>query len=1103
MAQQNLPLLSFNRGLVSPKALARVDLDRTRLSAARMNNWLPKSQGAMRIRPGTKWLGSSYNDTGAQFIEFVAATDDTALPELTPEKMRVWIDDALLGRPPVDTTVTLGDTGWSNTSTGGARSTLSADQIPDMTGATTSGVTISASSERSGASAQAWRAADDDNSTMWIDTGAALGTLPSWWKVNFGSGNGKAIASYSIRASDNAALLPGSPARWQLICSNFDTGTYATDTGKWTVEDTQGSESGWAVSEQRTYRLPGGDTGTVEAKRYWRFTFLAAQSSVPLRIAEIEMFTGASALQVKPQSGTFVFNASSIGALARAQKQVIVSDTGTEHSLAIRVTRGPLTLRVGSTSGDDDYIRETRIGTGYHNLAFTPLGNFHITMQSDALVDRIVSSLTIGDSGTVEITTPWTASDLDNVRYDQSADVVYVDADGVRPRKIERRGTGRSWSVVEYAPNNGPFFPAASSSAKLSVSQRYGNTTLSSDKPFFKEEHTGALVRLFHSGQSGVWPLGALEAHTDAIEVTGISDTGEGDTGANERAITFAVSGTWAGTMRIERSFDGPDFGYHAASQNYMSGLNATDTGTFSRVIIDEDDNASVWYRARISSYTSGVAIVTATYKGGGVNGIGRITGYDSNTSVSLEVLSRFSDTGPTDSWQEGMWSDAQRFPSSVALHDGRLAHAAGANLAMSVSDDYENFDDETEGDAAPIVRTLGSGPVDNIYYLISLLRLIVGTSGSEMAVRSSSLDEPLTPSNNSVKGFSSRGSANLRAVKMDTTALFVARSQQRLYMVGFGGADAIGDYRTTELTMLVPDLLEAGVVSIGVQRHPDTRIHCVLADGTVGILTYDADQEVVCWHTWSTDGAVEKVAVLPGTGEDAVYYHVNRTIGATTKRFLERWASEAESEGDTGLSFLADCAKIYTDTGRATALTGFSHLAGETVVVWADDSGQATAGKDLSRDVNGVQTTYVVSGGGTVTVNEPVHHAVVGLPYTADYTSTKLAYAAQLGTALSQLKRNDKIGFVLYKTHNNGLFFGNDTGTLDPLPRMSDNGAQVDQDKIFETFDQAMMPFPGLWDTDSRIHLRAKAPRPCTVLAAVPSQTTNEQNARARGDGD
>ena len=96
-------------------------------------------------------------------------------------------------------------------------------------------------------------------------------------------------------------------------------------------------------------------------------------------------------------------------------------------------------------------------------------------------------------------------------------------------------------------------------------------------------------------------------------------------------------------------------------------------------------------------------------------------------------------------------------------------------------------------------------------------------------------------------------------------------------------------------------------------------------------------------------------------------------------------------------------------------------------------------------------------------------------------------------GTALAQIKRVGMIAFVLHQTHWASLLFGSDSGHLDPLPRMIE-GAVIDQDHIFETFDQASMPFAGTHNPDSRIHLQAKAPRPITILAAIPSVQTNEK---------
>jgi len=1117
MATAYGPILAFNRGVISKTSLARTDLDRTRLSAEIMTNFLPKTQGPMILRPGTKYLGSSLNDTGAAWIEFVASTSDLALLELTAQRMRVWLPsdtdntwetpvasglDVPMSRPNVATSLDITDTGWVET---GPVGTETASVIPKMTAATTNRVKITANSFNT--PNNPWRAADRDNSTRWHDTGHGS-SVPSWWNVNFDTGavtgNFIAVKEYSIKAGDSAPFIDNAPRSWRLLTGNYDTGTYATDTGKWTLEDQLTNQQGWGISEKRSYTLPGADTGTVEARRHWRLYVTGVDTGNPggdasqaLAIAEIEMFTDAGISQ------QFILNATSRGSISKLTKRVIVAsgDRGKEHSLDIHVSRGPVTLRVGSTSGDDDYISETDLGTGYHNLAFTPIGNFYVVVQSEEQVDRAVQKLSIGDSGTVALTTPWAEENLGYIRYDQSADVVYVDCLGVHPYKIERRGTGRSWSVVEYKPDNGPFLASKTSTAKLGIAAKSGNTELHASKPFFRPSQVGALFQITHDGQSGSWLLGAVDAKTDVIEVTGISDTGTPGA-TNERRLVISAVGTYTGQITIERSFDGPDFGFKRVTTDYVTSGSAVDTGTFITTIDDRDDNVTVFYRAVVSSYTSGTVRVGSNYKNGSVTGTARVTSYISNQKVEAEVLENFSDTGSSESWREGAWSERRGYPSAVALHEGRLAHAGNANIWLSVSDDYENFDDEVEGESAPIARTLGSGPVNTVQYLLSLLRLIAGTTGNEIAVKASSLDETLTATNSAASAFSTQGSSTLRAVKLDNKGLFVQRSRKRLYMYGFGvSQESVNDYESTELTILAPDILSSGVVSVAIQRQPDTRIHCVLADGTVGILTYEPQEEVLAWSKWVTDtgtnSAVEKAMVLPGEEEDTVYYHVRRTINGATKRFLEKWALESECQGDTGLSWLVDCAVSNTDTGASLLIADFApHLAGQTIAAWANDTGQSNSfGRDLTPDdTGGDQVLLSLDTGGDLTLNDSgPKHVVGGLPYPADFKSTKLAYGAQGSTAMTMKKRIDRLALVLHQTHNNALFVGSDTGHLDPMPRVTDEGATVDANKIYAEYDKYGFPFNGEWDEDSRLYIRGKAPRPATIMAALPRVTTNE----------
>ena len=122
-------------------------------------------------------------------------------------------------------------------------------------------------------------------------------------------------------------------------------------------------------------------------------------------------------------------------------------------------------------------------------------------------------------------------------------------------------------------------------------------------------------------------------------------------------------------------------------------------------------------------------------------------------------------------------------------------------------------------------------------------------------------------------------------------------------------------------------------------------------------------------------------------------------------------------------------------------------------------------------------RSTYVVTGG-AITV--PGTGAwCVGLQYTALFKS------ASLGDTLSKQKSIDTIAPILYNTHPRGLLVGQDFTTMDNLPLMY-KGTPVNVDTIYPRYDSDSECFPGSWSTDTRLCLKAVAPRPCTVLAVV-----------------
>ncbi len=760
-------------------------------------------------------------------------------------------------------------------------------------------------------------------------------------------------------------------------------------------------------------------------------------------------------------------------AAAKRSQQVTVAsaDQNDEHALTIVIERGPVVFRCGSSSGGDEYISETTLGTGTHSLAFTPTGDFYLEFSSRLKRQVLVDSCTVEAAGTMEVAAPWAAADLAKIRggvEQQSGDIQYIACSGYQQYKIERRGT-HSWSVVKYEPEDGPFRLTNTGPITLTPSALSGNITIAASAPLFKSTNVGSLWRITSSGQQVEADVTAEDQYTNAIRVTGI-DT--------QRIFTIVREGTWVATVTLQRSLDS-DTGPWEDVTTYAT----NDTITYD----DGLDNQIAWYRIGVKTgdFTSGTVELTLNYAIGYVDGVVRVTAYTDEENVSAEVITDLGGTDATDDWAEGRWSERRGFPTSGTFVEGRLQWAGGDGIWLSVSDAFESFDDTVEGDSAPISRSIGSGPVDDIHWSLALGRLLVGSEGAEFVCKSSSLDEPLTVTNFSIKSGSSRGSAAVQAVKIDRRGAYVQAGGTRLMELGLGEDY---EYDSTDLTFHVPEVCQPSIVRVVVQRQPDTRLHCVLSDGTVAILLREPKENLLCWLAWLTDGEVEDAVVLPGESgddEDAVYYHINRTIDGSTVRYLEKWALESECQGGT-LNKQADCFTTFTNSPASATVTDLSHLEGESVVVWADS-------KCLT-DADGEIATFTVSGGQITLTNGGESYSassgVVGKGYTAQWKSAKLAYASGAGTALMQKKILQHIGILLYNTHHKGIQYGPSFDYLDDLPQVKD-GAAVDDDTVHSTYDEEFFEFPGEWDTDARICLQAKAPRPVTILGvAMPVET-------------
>lgn len=748
-------------------------------------------------------------------------------------------------------------------------------------------------------------------------------------------------------------------------------------------------------------------------------------------------------------------------ARAIREQQVTVNETGTEHALRIVIARGPVYLRVGSTSGADDYVTETRLDTGEHSISFTPTGNFFIRFFSSQVPRVWVDSCVIESAGVVTLPTPWAEADLGAVSYDQSGDVVYVACADNQQRKIERRGTrpnARSFSVSLYQPPDGPFMIENVSPVTLTPSGLTGNITLTASKALFRSTHVGALFSHTSVGQQVTVTTSTSGVATASIRVTGV---------AAARSWIVIVSGNnSSSTVDMQRSYDDATWANVGAPYSYTADINAA--------AADDFDNQIVYYRLILTNRVAPDSVtMTLTIGSGSVRGIARVTGYTSATVVDAEVLTDMGGTSASDIWQEGQWSDHRGWPTAVRLNEGRLWWAGKNGIWGSVSDAYDSFDEEIDGDSGPINRTIGAGPVDTINWMLPLKRLVVGAQGGEVSVKSSSLEEPITPTNFSLPTTSTQGSKAVHPVKVDQAGYFVSRSGVKVFELNFDLQSY--DYQTRDLMAIEPELGVPGIVRMDAHRQPDTRIHCIRSDGIAIVAVADRNEEVLAWVKVETDGLVEDVVTLPaedGNVDDQVYYVVKRTIDGSTVRYLEKWAQESQCRGGS-LSRLADSHITYTGTAT-TVISGLDHLEGEEVVVWA-------AGQDVGTDSDWAQT-YTVSGG-QITLSTAATNVCVGLGYTAQFKSAKLGTASQeMPAPLNRMKNAHHIGLVLADTHPKGIRFGVDFDVLDDMPEIESGATVAAATK--EAYDEDTIELPGKWTTDARICLQGQAPRPCTVLA-------------------
>ena len=713
---------------------------------------------------------------------------------------------------------------------------------------------------------------------------------------------------------------------------------------------------------------------------------------------------------------------------------------------------GGASRRPGTT-----FVREVK--NSAHNVRLIPF-EFNVTQTyilefGDQYFRIHKDGGTVVSSGSpVEVTTPYAHTDLDKLKFTQSADVMYIVHPDFAPRKITRT-SHTAWTIAEVDFLRGPMGEANTTSTTLVASARTGSVTITASANVFVSTDVGRLVQL-HEG------FAKITGFTSATSVTAtVQDNAEGraELMPSYTATTISAHEGDPSATGLEHNDRYQDTAGQFVEQGFKVGQKVVVTGFTSAA---NNEASAIIVRA-----TDDTILLAPS-----ADLVDEAAGDSVTIAGKLEASTE---------WALGAFSTATGFPSAVTFYEQRLVFASTTSqpqtLFFSVGGSFEDFAAGTDGDDA-LTYTLGSNQVNIIRYLQAGRVLLIGTSGGEFVVTSSE-DAPLSPTNAVVKRQATYGSADIQPVQVANVTLFVQRAKRKLRELVFDlNTDS---YQAPDMTLLAEHITESGIKEMSLQQEPDNVVWCVLENGKFVGMTYRREENVVAWHehllggAFGTDafGHAESVATIPGDlNEDDTYLVVKRTIGGATKRFIEYFKTFDFGE-DVEDAFFVDSGATYSGSA-ATNITGLDHLEGQTVSILANGA---------------VHPDKVVSSG-AVTLDFSVTKAHIGLNFTSTLQTMRIDAGGTEGTAQGKTKRIHEVVLRLFRTV--GVLVGSSETEIDRIPFRSSAGAMTSATPLF-TGDKEI-EFRGGFDTDGFIVVQQNQPLPLTIIGIFPRLITYDQ---------
>ncbi len=733
----------------------------------------------------------------------------------------------------------------------------------------------------------------------------------------------------------------------------------------------------------------------------------------------------------------------------------------------------------GYSNGDEIKITSVVGMTEVNNKRFLVAGVTTNTFQlTDKDGDNINSSgyTAYSSAGTANrvytITSPYLEAELFDIKFAQSADVMYITHPNHEVEKLSRTGH-TSWTLTDVDFTNGPFIDVNTTSTTLTpasagvgtgVNITASATTGINDDQGWLATDVGRQIH-FNGGyavitartNSTVAVATITTAFTNTNAITAWYLGAFSDTTGHPSCVTFFEQ-----RLVFAATLSNPQTVYFSKSGDYEN-MDANIGGTVA------DDDAIIYTIA--SNQVNAIRFMSATRTLiiGTAGGEFAVSGGGDDSSVT-----------PTNILIKKQTNNGGANVDAVAVGNATLFLQRAKRKIRELAYNFD-VDGYSSPDLTILAEHVTSGGITQMAFQGEPLSILWCVRGDgELAALTYQREQEVVAWHRHIFG-GRFGAATITVTDYANIAngsrLVLTKSDGTTTTFTSATSSTTGKFHTvtsnnqtaTNLkTLIDADSDFTATVSTNVVTVTET------SPSSTGFLTIKSVDDTTKLATTDQGKAVcESVAVIPtDDSEYQVWVIVKRTVNGSTRRYVEYLnVFDFDETDNTSFNFL-DSALSYSGTA-ATTFTGLDHLEGQTVAILAD--GATHPDKPVSS--------------GSVVLDRSATNVKMGLAYHSILKTMRIDAGSQDGTSQGKTKRIYEITARLYQSV--GVEVGPDLSNMERIPFRTSANPMDEGIPVF-TGDKEV-EFRGNYDTDGYILVRQTQPLPFTILSLYPRLVTND----------